>query len=213
MPDAAPFAPPPVCPECGYALAGLPPAGRCPECGWACGEEVVIFAAGFATGNERWVARWAGILAALAAVNASLSFGGIGGRWVMAALSGGWALCCAWFCAKQVLRRRKGRVGQARFGPLGFARRVGFGPVRWRPWEARHTPELVPLEPGADEGQRRRYALLIDRPKVSLIRGTWPFMWVKVEAAPGEAEALVRRVRALRDAAVGTREAGPSGRR
>ena len=200
IPDAAPFDPPPVCPECGYALVGLPATGRCPECGWGWAQEAVVYAAPDPAWRMMYRAEGTcGALAVLAGVLAALNF--TGSRWVLTAGFAGAGLFWLYLLLARLWLRWGGPpVEQARFGPRGFARRIGFGPVRWRPWEAGHAVALSGRAIDEDfPVQRLRLRIVNPARRFPALRKQGLEMFFN--APPADAAALVDRLVGWRDAA------------
>ena len=194
--------PPERCPECGYALTGLPAAGRCPECGWALGEEAVVYFPSVFAEPGRWYDVTLLMNSAIMGVEAVSFFRG--SQWVWSAFLGGSVLFMLYMLGKRIWLRRNGpAIAQARFGPGGFARREGYGPVRWRPWEGRHVPLLKPLKrPGNPPVPWFRLRIK-GSGRLSVLRPTVLPFAMNFKLPAQEARALFRRVHAWRDAAVG----------
>ncbi len=214
MEPAAPFNPPPFCPECGYALRGLPAAGRCPECGWGYGRELVLFeSADVAAGRSGWwsvhalnaafvvflvvtllmVTRWLQYDGFVQNLLVLLAVGAVG--WVKSILSG---------------RDLERGLWQARFSPAGFASRRGAGPARWVRWNDMQAVELKAVYP-PDEGPARRHVLRVRRRVDSLWEADEALLRIEFDATAAEARAVHDRLIAWRHAAVGA-VAGREGR-
>ncbi len=200
VPPDDPFDPPPNCPECGYALRGLDGGGRCPECGWGMGEAVVYFPPPHGWGYPVMDA----LLVFYVVMNGVGVFTHL--RPFQPVTATGMAAVAA-FMVYLLARRwqmRRGGFGpaQARFGPRGFAWREGFGPVRWRPWEARHEPVLTRLK-RRGLSEKHRFTLRVKRSgRLPLMRwAEWPFS-VHFDATVRDAERLLDRAVRFRRAAL-----------
>lgn len=146
------------CGECGYALRGLPPAGKCPECGndYA-SDEIAIF--GHAFGNRATPANAKPVRAILLLLIMLLAFAPnvahtldralIDPRPIylvpvlaLAAVLG--IHVYSWFAA----RSRTRMPSQLRLSSRGLRQRDGAGSVRLRPWSK--VRKLKVIEAGAD---------------------------------------------------------------
>ncbi len=199
------FDPPAACPECGYALAGLPPGGRCPECGWAYGGEVVLVApTDVAMSANRWAVLGFAALAALAigagykAVNVLAD-----DRTFLFALGVASTAVVAFLAIWLYVRGRSGGMrAQGRFSAHGFACRLGPGPASWQAWAQRHRVALSTVSPRKG-GPRRRHAIRVK----TLVSGIWDeeleSCSVDFEASEAEAQAIHHQLTQWRSEAVG----------
>ena len=203
--DAAPFNPPAWCPECGYALTGLPAAGRCPECGWEYGTEIVLFAPLDVAASQR-------IISIVAYAGIGIGWGWMairsfaGSRWMFATFAGGAAMLWGYFSLRAVVRGRRGGLRvQARFGTRGFAGRAGPGPVYWMPWRAGDEPALVKVKPLGEPssgGEIFRFVLVIQREAIIQVGRMDQVVRIDLNATAAEARAVRAKLVSLRDAAV-----------
>ena len=190
---------PQQCPDCGYALHGLPPAGICPECGapYDPGQIILYGWAGptkSRMANSRSGPAIAGAIAA-AAVLLCLAFvyrRRVGWEGIVAA-----AALAAGMAAIVYHRRSLGTPPvQVRLQPEGVAQRDGVGPVALEPWQGRWELHLVPNGTG-----RRRLILY------RLKGGRWTTVLQPVdldfECDPERAKELGRRVHSYVAAAGG----------
>ena len=146
MPDLAdlpespdPLASPPArCPECGYAMAGLPPVGQCPECGWGYDDQIIVLF-GRGTSVREAVANTSTrdtviTLCMLLAFTGIMTWGLVGSsQWLV--LMAVWAIVLLIGGGLLYARRAKLEpVEQLRLSAAGFGGRRGFGKVRFEPW-------------------------------------------------------------------------------
>ena len=134
-----PFAPQ-NCPDCGYALTGLPPAGRCPECGIPYDDTMIVIYGFGAGARQRGYNRrderpsWMRITL-FCAVGVVVAF-----MWLSTGGGRGLGLVMTVFLAASMWDwwRRRAIASplpvQLRMTPEGFAQRDGFGAVTLVPW-------------------------------------------------------------------------------
>ena len=193
-----PFAPQ-HCPDCGYALTGLPPAGRCPECGIPYDETMLViygYGAGQRShawnseaGRNPWMhAVWFVVTAgALAYIWWTSSFTPRLTTLFLIALAGSAAF--SWWRGRNITSPKP---TQLRLTPEGFAQRDGFGNVRLIPWTTRWLWFRI------RRNKHNRWQIDAGRgwPRILIL---WTWVGIEVEAEFSDVQALCRRLEAWND--------------
>jgi hypothetical protein len=152
-----------VCPECGYALRGLPAKSTCPECGFEYDQSVVVLY-GWPTGHRAYITLSRAEISIVLLVVATFACAALlvlsGGAAVPVIAIGG-----TWLGLLVVLVRRWARARepespsaphQLRFSRRGFAQRHGFGPVKIQPWYRRSHLESLARRGTTSGGRKNR---------------------------------------------------------
>ena len=219
-PDRPPRAP---CGGCGYALDGLPEAGRCPECGrgYARGEAVELAGWGYgrtaAADGVRalWRAPLYLMLLGSLVINGCVVTFLTRSPW----LTGFFLVTSGLSFAAVSLARRRNTSGgtvpplRVYLGPDGLGQAIGRSAAPTRRWAENEAIDLGPAVVGADRDARRdRLADSAGRVRFRLRVGPRSGEWgwwgtetvaVEFHATPAEADALARRLERWRGEAGG----------
>ncbi len=198
--------PPRWCPECGYAMLGLPAAGRCPECGWGYDEQTVVLYGRRLRGAERSARRWTpadrvvGVVLGWVIAFGFLMVAIVTGQWSLLLWWGGFLAFVGFLIWVQAHSREGWRSHQLRLTPAGYAARRGFGPARVWPWRPgigvgfRFDADL----PGLSDPARPAGAVILRRVGWGGASGETVF---RFDAEWSDVDRLARRVLAWREGA------------
>ncbi len=145
---------PPLCPNCGYRLEGLPNGTRCPECGEESSEGLILYGYALGFANPGLVNRRASwrmipliIFWTFPIIQLSISSFVIGRTWINPWMIGLLALNVTLFLViRIIIPWHQGRRGyasppypvQTRFSSNGFGQRNGFGNIKCSAWNKYH---------------------------------------------------------------------------
>jgi hypothetical protein len=122
------------CPQCGYALEGLPVSGLCPECGFEYFPDLVVLYGRGAGGKQTGMGNWLTVVYCIVSMAVYLL---VDTRWMRAPWLPGvviLALVLVFEWYRRAMARGMPSETQLRLSPHGFAQRDGLGEATLAPW-------------------------------------------------------------------------------